>query len=207
MLAKRVVEPQHPPTQKSMSRKKHVTFKEPPKPSPRVTKKPVAPQVKKANVAVHLSIGIKSATGASKTASKNHAWIYRKLPAKSTSGEKVEDHSRNLNKQNRVDSHLNAKRLVSISKLNAVCGAFHECFFSFNHDKCVVYSINSVKPKATPNTQTTKKVWKILDPMEEPLELFSSVGSSSNVTMLSRFANCQLSDRKAGSKGISAIFE
>nr|GFA24031.1 hypothetical protein [Tanacetum cinerariifolium] len=38
-----------------MSRKKHVTFKEPPKPSPRVIKKPVAPQVKKANIAVHLS--------------------------------------------------------------------------------------------------------------------------------------------------------
>nr|GFB46434.1 hypothetical protein [Tanacetum cinerariifolium] len=50
-----------------MSRKKHVTFKEPPKPSPRVTKKPVALQVKKVNVAVHLSTGIKSATGASTT--------------------------------------------------------------------------------------------------------------------------------------------
>nr|GFA46605.1 hypothetical protein [Tanacetum cinerariifolium] len=97
------------------------------------------------------AIGIKSATGASKTAFKNHAWIYRKLPAKSTSGEKVEDHPRNLNKQNRVDSHLNAKSLVSISNLNAVCGAFHECLFSFNPNKCVVYSMNSVKPKATPN--------------------------------------------------------
>nr|GFC18311.1 hypothetical protein [Tanacetum cinerariifolium] len=140
-----------------MSRKKHVTFKEPPKPSPRVTKKPVAPQVKKANVVVHLSKRIKSATGASKTTYKNHAWIYRKLLAKSTSEEKVEDHPRNLNKQNRVDSHLNAKRLVCISNLNAVCGACHECLFSFNHDKCVVYSMNSVKPKATPNRQTTKK--------------------------------------------------
>nr|GFA50016.1 hypothetical protein [Tanacetum cinerariifolium] len=120
-----------------MSKKKHVTFKEPPKPSPTVTKKPIAPQVKKANVAVHL-----------------------KLPAKSTSREKVEDQPRNLNKQNRVDSHLNVKRLVSISNLNAICGAFHECVFSFNHDKCVVYSINFVKPKATPNRQTTKKVWK-----------------------------------------------
>nr|GFC16824.1 hypothetical protein [Tanacetum cinerariifolium] len=93
-----------------MSRKKHVTFKEPPKPSLRVTKKPVAPQVEKANIVVHLSTGIKSATGASKTASKNHAWIYRKLSAKSTSGVKVKDHPRNLNKHNRVDSHLNAKR-------------------------------------------------------------------------------------------------
>nr|GFC19626.1 hypothetical protein [Tanacetum cinerariifolium] len=108
-----------------MSRKKHVTFKEPPKPSPRVTKKRVTPQVKKANVAVHLSTEIKSATGASKTAFKNHAWIYR----------------------------------------------------------------------------------KILDRMKEPLELSLSISSSSNVTMLYRFANCQLSDRKAGSKGISAIFE
>nr|GFB50695.1 hypothetical protein [Tanacetum cinerariifolium] len=96
------------------------------------------------------AIGIKSATGASKTASKNHSWIYRKLPAKSTSGDKVKDHPRNLNKQNPIDSHLNAK---------------------------------------------------------EPLELSPSVSSSSNVTMLSRFADCQLSDRKAGSKGISAIFE
>nr|GFA63346.1 hypothetical protein [Tanacetum cinerariifolium] len=77
------------------------------------------------------AIGIKSATGASKTASKNHAWIYRKLPAK-----------------------------ISISNLNAVCGACHECLFSFNHDKCVVYSMNSVKPKAMPNRQNTKKVWK-----------------------------------------------
>nr|GFD23714.1 hypothetical protein [Tanacetum cinerariifolium] len=48
---------------------------------------------------------------------------------------------------------------------------------------------------------------RILDLMEKPLELSLSVSSSSNVTMLSRFANCQLSDRKAGSKGISAIFE
>nr|GFC26464.1 hypothetical protein [Tanacetum cinerariifolium] len=218
-----------------MSRKKHVTFKEPPKPLPRVIKKPVAPKVKKANVTVHLSTGIKSATGASKPTSKNHAWIYRKLLAKSTSGKKVEDHPRNLNKHNRVDSYLNVKRLVSISNLNVVCGACHEYLFLFNHDKCVVYSMNSVKPKATPNRQTTKKVWKqkvvahakpqwmptrrhftlydsypltwMLDPMEEPLELSLRVSSSSNVTMLSRFANCQLSDRKAGSKGISAIFE
>nr|GEZ16879.1 ribonuclease H-like domain, reverse transcriptase, RNA-dependent DNA polymerase [Tanacetum cinerariifolium] len=134
-------------------------------------------------------------------------------PKVSTSGEKVEDHPRNLNKQNRVDSHLNAKCLVSISNLNVVCGACHECLFLFNDDKCVVYSMNSVKPKATPNRQTTKKVWKqkvvahakpqwmptrrhftlydsypltrILDLMEEPLELSPSVSSSSNVTMLS----------------------
>nr|GEX31422.1 hypothetical protein [Tanacetum cinerariifolium] len=63
-------------------KKKQVTFQETPKPSPRFTKKPVAPLLKKPNINVPLSTGIKSATGASKPASKSNAWIYRKLPAK-----------------------------------------------------------------------------------------------------------------------------
>nr|GEW26871.1 retrovirus-related Pol polyprotein from transposon TNT 1-94 [Tanacetum cinerariifolium] len=63
--------------------------KETPKPSPRFTKKPVAPLLKKPNVNVPLSTRLKSATGASKPASKSNAWIYRKLPAKSAKGEKV----------------------------------------------------------------------------------------------------------------------
>nr|GEW75799.1 hypothetical protein [Tanacetum cinerariifolium] len=166
-----------------MSRKKHVTFKEPPKPSPRVTKKPVASQVKKANIVVHLSTGIKSVTGASKTASKNHAWIYRKLPAKSTSGEKVKDHPRNLNKQNRVDSHLWKQKVVAHAKPQWMPTGRHFTLYD------------------------SYPLTRILDPMKEPLELSLCVSSSSNVTILSRFANCQLSDKKAGSKGISAIFE
>nr|GEZ78454.1 integrase, catalytic region, zinc finger, CCHC-type, peptidase aspartic, catalytic [Tanacetum cinerariifolium] len=56
--------------------------KETTKPSPRFIKKPVAPLLKKPNVNVPLSTGIKSAIGASKPASKSNAWIYRKLPAK-----------------------------------------------------------------------------------------------------------------------------
>ncbi|GJU94187.1 hypothetical protein Tco_1318943 [Tanacetum coccineum] len=39
----------------------------------------------------------------------------------------------------------------------------------------------------------------------EPLELTPSVSSSSKVTKISRFPDCNLSDRKAGSKGISEI--
>nr|GEZ67246.1 hypothetical protein [Tanacetum cinerariifolium] len=73
-----------------LPKKKQVTFQETPKPSPRFTKKPVAPLLKKPNVNVPLSTGIKSATGASKPVSKSNAWIYRKLPAKSAKGEKVE---------------------------------------------------------------------------------------------------------------------
>nr|GEW37881.1 hypothetical protein [Tanacetum cinerariifolium] len=63
------------------------------------------------------------------------------------------------------------------------------------------------KPIAPQVKKANVAVHLILDLMEEPLELSPSVSSSSNVTMLSRFANCQLSDRNAGSKGISAIFE
>ncbi|GKD27091.1 putative ribonuclease H-like domain-containing protein, partial [Tanacetum coccineum] len=48
---------------------------------------------------------------------------------------------------------------------------------------------------------------RIMEPIVEPLELTPSVSSSSKVTMISRFPDCKLSDRKAGSKGISGIFE
>nr|GEY22408.1 integrase, catalytic region, zinc finger, CCHC-type, peptidase aspartic, catalytic [Tanacetum cinerariifolium] len=135
--------------------------KETSKPSPRFTKKPVAPLLKKPNVNVPLSTGIKSATGARKPTSKSNAWIYRKLPAKSVKGEKVEEHIRNLNKNNRVDSYV--KRSIFVKNLNAVCGACHECLISFNHDNCLVYSVKSVnrkQPKAKNTVRTTKKVWR-----------------------------------------------
>nr|GEW34160.1 hypothetical protein [Tanacetum cinerariifolium] len=112
------------------------------KQAPRFIKKPVAPLLKKPNVNVPLSTGIKSATGTSKPVSKSNAWIYRKLPAKSAKGEKVEEHIRNLNKNNRVDSHV--KRSVSVKNLNTICGACHACLISFNHDNCLVYSVKSV---------------------------------------------------------------
>nr|GFB83634.1 hypothetical protein [Tanacetum cinerariifolium] len=148
--------------------------KETPKPSPRFTKKPVTPLIKKSNVNVPLSTGIKSATGASKPVSKSNAWIYRKFPAKSTKGEKVEEHIRNLNKNNRVDSHV--KRYVSVKNLNAVYGACHECLISSNHVNGLVYSVKSVnreQPKAKNTVRTTKKVWRpkvvtSVKPMRKP---------------------------------------
>ncbi|GJV96913.1 hypothetical protein Tco_1548490 [Tanacetum coccineum] len=48
---------------------------------------------------------------------------------------------------------------------------------------------------------------RIMEPIVEPLELTPSVSSSSKVSMISRFTDCKLSDRKAGSKGLSGIFE
>nr|GFA20119.1 hypothetical protein [Tanacetum cinerariifolium] len=187
---------------------------ETPKPSHRFTKKPVAPLLKKPNVNVPLSTRIKSATGVSKPTSKSNAWIYRKLPAKSAKGEKVEEHIRNLNKNNRVDFHV--KR--SVKNLNAVCGACHECLISSNHDNCLVYSVKSInrkQPKAKNTMRTTKKVyrpkvvtsvkpmWKptgqhftlydsypltrILEPTVEPIDLSLSVSSSTKIPMLSKF--------------------
>nr|GEX44240.1 retrovirus-related Pol polyprotein from transposon TNT 1-94 [Tanacetum cinerariifolium] len=140
---------------------KPANSKETPKPSPRFTKKPVAPLLKKPNVNVPLSTRIKSTTGANKPASKRNAWIYRKLLTKSAKGEKVEEHIRNLNKNNRVDSHV--KRFVSVKNLNAVCGACHECLISSNHDNCLVYfvkSVNRKQSKAKNTVRTTKKVWR-----------------------------------------------
>nr|GEV15463.1 hypothetical protein [Tanacetum cinerariifolium] len=103
---------------------------ETPKPSPRFIKKPVAPLLKKPNVNIPLSTRIKSATGANKPAIKSNAWIYRKLPAKSAKGEKVEEHIRNLNKINRVDYHVKLK------------------------------FVNRKQPNAKNTVRTTKKVWR-----------------------------------------------
>nr|GFB59054.1 hypothetical protein [Tanacetum cinerariifolium] len=195
---------------------KHANPKETPKPLPRFTKKPVAPLLKKPNVNVPLSTGIKYATEASKPASKRNAWIYRKLPAKSAKGEKVEEHIRNMNKNNRLDSHV--KRFVSVKNLNVVCGACHECLISSNHDNCLVYSVKSMnrkQPKVKITVRTTKKVWRpkvvtsvkpmwkptgrhftlydsypltrILEPTVEPIELSPSISSSTKIPMLSKF--------------------
>nr|GEZ26147.1 hypothetical protein [Tanacetum cinerariifolium] len=205
----------------SFLKKKQVTFQETPKPSPRFTKKPVEPLLKKPKVNVPLSTGIKSTTGASKHASKSNAWIYKKLPAKSAKGEKVEEYIRNLNKNNRVDSHV--KHSVSVKNLNAVCGACHECLISFNHDNCLVYFVkfvNHKQPKAKNNVRTTKKVWRpkvvtsvepiwkptgwhftlydsypltrILEPTVEPIELSPIISSSTKIPMLSKFVDVTL---------------
>nr|GFC93366.1 hypothetical protein [Tanacetum cinerariifolium] len=147
---------------------------------------------------------------------KSNAWIYRKLPAKSAKREKVEEHIRNLNENNHVDSHV--KRSFFVKNLNAVCGACHECLISSNHDNCLVYSVkyvNRKQPKAKNTMRTTKKVWRpkvvtsvepiwkptgrhftlydsypltrILEPTVEPIKLSLSVSSSTKIPMLSKF--------------------
>ncbi|GJW52108.1 hypothetical protein Tco_0093459 [Tanacetum coccineum] len=72
--------------------------------------------------------------------------------------------------------------------------------------------VGSVKPQWKPTGRhfalyDNCPLTRIMEPIVEPLELTPSVSSSSKVTMISRFTDCKLSDRKAGSKGISGIFE
>nr|GEZ25430.1 reverse transcriptase domain-containing protein [Tanacetum cinerariifolium] len=67
------------------------------------------------------------------------------LPTKNKSARKVEDHPRNLNKRNNVNSSLNDKRFGSIK--NVVCGACNKYLVSFTHDKCYVRSVNTMHAK------------------------------------------------------------
>nr|GEU95038.1 putative ribonuclease H-like domain-containing protein [Tanacetum cinerariifolium] len=66
--------------------------------------------VKKTNVCVNLSTGIKSVTKASKSKSKCETKTHRNLPARSENVKRVDNPLRNLNKRNHVDSSLSVKR-------------------------------------------------------------------------------------------------
>ncbi|GJT68661.1 retrovirus-related pol polyprotein from transposon TNT 1-94 [Tanacetum coccineum] len=138
---------------------------------------------------------------------------------------RVEAHHRTLNKKNRVDSNLLVKHSVSVSNLNNVCGACNKSLVFANHNDCLVMCDDSVnvKPHQTKrlkrqpkkewkpikNVGTIKRVWKqlartlIMEPTDMPIELPPSASSSPQITMVSRFTDHKLSDRKAGSKGIS----
>ena len=113
-----------------LPKKKQVTFEAPPRPSPKPTQTTLVQPNKKPNVCVPLSTGIKPTSGASKPVRKSVPRNHRTLLATREKVMRVEEHPRNLNKKNRVDSHLNAKRFVSISNLNTVCGACNEHLFS-----------------------------------------------------------------------------
>ncbi|GJR12935.1 hypothetical protein Tco_0795587 [Tanacetum coccineum] len=167
------------------------TIKEPPRTSNRPTQKPPVQQNKKPNVSVNLSTRTKPATESRNPMPKSHTWNHRILPSKSVNARRATDHNRRLN--------------------------------VVDHNQFVIRSLKSVNtktPQAKHSVNHTKK-WKptddylrlydncpltrIMEPIVEPLELTTSVRSSSKVTMISRFTDCKLSDRKAGSKGISVI--
>nr|GEV09786.1 integrase, catalytic region, zinc finger, CCHC-type, peptidase aspartic, catalytic [Tanacetum cinerariifolium] len=129
--------------------------------------------VKKTNVSINLSAGIKSIPEASKSKSKSEKKTHRNFPARSENVKRVETPLRNLNKKNHVDSSLSVKHTSFISKSVFVCKTCNECLVFGNHDKCVVKNLKYVNAKNTKikNDVNVKQVWKATG------KVFASVGS------------------------------
>ncbi|GJV42361.1 hypothetical protein Tco_1420801 [Tanacetum coccineum] len=164
----------------------------------------------------------KPATESRKPMPKSHTRNHRILPSKSVNARRAADHNRRLN----VVDH----NQFVIRSLKSVNTKTPQAKHSVNHTKHVwkatrKHNVNttktawrpkkvvgSVKPQWRPTGRhfglfDTCPLTRIVEPIVEPLELTPSVSSSSKVTMISRFTDCKLSDRKAGSKGISVILE
>ncbi|GJW29352.1 retrovirus-related pol polyprotein from transposon TNT 1-94 [Tanacetum coccineum] len=129
--------------------------------------------VKKTNVCVNMSTGIKSVTEASKSKSKCKMNTHRNFPAKSENVKRVDNPLRSLNKRNRVDSSLRVKRTRFNSKSVSVCNICNECLVFGNHNKRGVKNLNSVNAKnpKVNNDATVKQVWKATG------KIFATVGS------------------------------
>nr|GEY02476.1 hypothetical protein [Tanacetum cinerariifolium] len=130
-----------PPT----PRNKHVTFQEPLRVSTTHTKQPDVNNHKQPNVNVIVSTGLTPAAEVSKPQFMRENQKSRVLPTKNESARRVEDHPRNLNKTNNVNSSLNDKRFGSAN--NTVCDACNKCLVSFTHDNCYVCSVNTMHAK------------------------------------------------------------
>ncbi|GJS51454.1 hypothetical protein Tco_0624816 [Tanacetum coccineum] len=204
-----------------LPKKKQVTFQEPPRTSNRPTQKPPVQQNKKPNVPVNLSTRTKPATESRKPMPKSHTRNHRILPSKSVNARRAADHNRKLN----VVDH----NQFVIRSLKSVNTKTPQAKHSVNHTKKVWkatrnHNVNTTKTTWRPTRKvvgSVKPQWKptgrhfalydtcpltrIMEPIVEPLELTPSVSSSSKVTMISRFTDCKLSDRKAGSKGLSVV--
>ncbi|GJS19622.1 hypothetical protein Tco_0448254 [Tanacetum coccineum] len=198
-----------PPT----PRKKHVTFQEPTRASTRHTKQTAVNNHKKPNVNVNLSTRTKPATESRKPMPKSHTQNHRILPSKSVNARRAADHNRKLN----VVDH----NQFVIRSLKSVNTKTPQAKHSVNHTKKVWkatrnHNVNTTKTAWRPTGKvvgSVKPQWKptgrhfalydncpltrIMEPIVEPLELTPSVSS--------RFPDCKLSDRKAGSKGISGL--
>ncbi|GJZ06115.1 hypothetical protein Tco_0539908 [Tanacetum coccineum] len=202
-----------------LPKKKQVTFQEPPRTSNRPTQKPPVQQNKKPNVSVNLSTRTKPATESRKPMPKSHTRNHRILPSKSVNARRAADHNRKLN----VVDH----NQFVIRSLKSVNTKTPQAKHSVHHTKKVWkatrnHNVNTTKTAWRPTRKvvgSVKPQWRptgrhfalydncpltrIMEPIVEPLELTPSVSSSSKVTMISRFTDCKLSDRKAGSKGLS----
>ncbi|GJS05265.1 hypothetical protein Tco_0321773 [Tanacetum coccineum] len=169
-----------------LPKKKQVTFQEPPKTSNRPTQKLPSATKQEAYVSVNLSY--------KNQACHRISFVIRSLKSVNTKTPQAKhsvNHTKKVWKATR-NHNVNTTKTTWRPNLERVVG--------------------SVKPQWKPTGRhfalyDNCPLTRIMEPIVEPLELTPSVSSSSKVTMISRFPDCKLSDRKAGSKGISGIFE
>nr|GEX19697.1 uncharacterized mitochondrial protein AtMg00810-like [Tanacetum cinerariifolium] len=197
---------------------------------PRSTQKPPV-QHKKPTVPVNMFPKEKPVTKARKPIPKRNTQNHNPLPAKSVKARRAVDYYRNLyvdisqfvdrfmksvhTKPHQVKCVVNTSknawnatkntvaRIVPIWKPTGRRFNLHDIFGSRTSTEPIVKP-SKLTPCVSPSTNATLS----LEPILEPIELSSSVSScaSSTITMVSRFSDYRLSDRKAGSNGISSIF-
>nr|GFA93875.1 hypothetical protein [Tanacetum cinerariifolium] len=200
------------------------------KTSPRSTQKPPV-QHKKPTISVNMFPKAKPATEARKTIPKRNTQNHNPLPAKSVKARRAANYYRNLyvdisqfvdrstksvhakphQIKHVVNTSINAwnatkniiERIVPIWKPTGRRFNLHDIFGSRTSTEPIVKP-SKLTPCISPSTNATLS----LEPILEPIELSLSVSScaSSTITMVSRFFDYRLSDRKAGSNGISSIF-
>nr|GFC88923.1 hypothetical protein [Tanacetum cinerariifolium] len=133
----------------------------------------------------------KPATKARKPIPKRNTQNHNPLPAKSVKARRAADYYRNL--------YVDISQFVDRSTKSNL----HDIFGSRTSTEPIV------KPsKLTPCISLSTNATLSQEPILEPVELSLSVSScaSLTITMVSRFSNYRINDRKAGSNGISSIF-
>ena len=114
----------------------------------------------KPNPRVTLSTGVEATTEASKPMPKKDTQTNRSLPAQHVQRKRIEAHPRKLNKTNR-----------DVSNSIAVCKMCNGCYFSVNHDQCVVRYLKSVNAKKNKYVPThTRQVWQVKKPTRKPVK-------------------------------------
>ncbi|GJV90565.1 putative ribonuclease H-like domain-containing protein [Tanacetum coccineum] len=143
--------------------------------------------VKKTNVCVNLSTGIKSVTKAGKSKSKCETKTHKNLLARSDKVKRVDNPLRNLNKRNNVDSSLSVKRSGFISSVS-VCKTCNECVVSKWKPTGRKFTLGDMCP-----------LTRITKPEVVPLEKPGSVSTSepaNNVIVTPRFSKKPLTSYK-----------
>ncbi|GJW67692.1 hypothetical protein Tco_0122116 [Tanacetum coccineum] len=130
---------------------------------------------------VNLSTRTKPATESRKPMPKSHTRNHHILPNKSVNARRAAYHNRKLNVIDHNQFVIRSLKYTAWRPTGKVVG--------------------SVKPQWKPTGRhfalyDNCPLTRIMEPIVEPLELTLSVSSSSKVTMISRFTDCKLSDRK-----------